>query len=264
MNKNLLPLLVCALVFTFFSQLLPHLGAAPEAGELLVNMGEGVQMSFIRVPPARLWVARCEVTNKQFKRYDATHLSPPFSQNEMDADDQPAVCVSWRQALSYTDWMSRRFGSQIPAGNVFRLPLEREWTIFASCGDNRIYPWGNQWPPPDDWNYRGEEGVLAPLRPLRDGKAVRGHNDGFITTAPVLKSGKNSFGLYGVGGNAWEWCLDIMQGTDGARVLRGASWHNYLENHLRLNYRASADPGATNSMTGFRVVIGLPVNFPQD
>lgn len=236
----------------------------PEAGEIKIDMGEDVEMSFLRIPPAGLWVARFEVTNKQFKRFDASHVSAPYFLNEMDENDQPVVKVSWRQAVDYTEWMNRRFADQMPLGNVFRLPLEREWAVFAACGDKRIYPWGNNWPPPNNWNYRGEEGKWAPMRFLPDSQIIRGHTDDSITTAPVQSSGSNSWGLCGVGGNAWEWCMDVFENAAGARVIRGASWHNYLEKHLRLAYRAGADPRKSNSMIGFRVVIGKPVPVPAD
>lgn len=239
-------------------------GSPTATGTIRVDLGEGVEMIFIRIPAAGLWVATYEVTNGQYKRYDAAHVSPPYFQNEMDDDDQPVVFVSWRQAKDYTEWMTRRFGDQIPLGNAFRLPLEREWAIFAACGDTRPYPWGRMWPPPNDWNYRGEEGIWIPVRPLPNDHIIHGHTDGFITTAPVRKSGRNEWGLYGVGGNVWEWCLDEFEGTYGARVIRGGSWHNHLESHLKLTYRTFADPDSSNAMIGFRVVIGRPVDVPAD
>jgi formylglycine-generating enzyme required for sulfatase activity len=253
------------LILTLGLATLATRAAAPaETGVIRVDLGEGVDMTFVRIPSAGLWVARHEVTNRQFRRYNAAHVSPPHFLNEMDEDAQPAVFVSWRQALDYTEWMNRRFAAQIPLGNAFRLPLEREWAVFAACGDNRPYPWGRTWPPPNDWNYRGEEGVWRPMRPLPTDQVIRGHTDDFITTGPVQKSGRNDWGLYGVGGNAWEWCLDVFEGTSGARVVRGASWHNHLEPHLRLAYRTFADPDARNAMIGFRVVIGRPVPVPAD
>lgn len=235
-----------------------------ESGSIILDMGNGVTMQFVRIKPAGLWVACHEVTNRQYKRYDAAHVSKDYFQNTMDDNEQPVVMITWRQARDFTDWMTRRFADQIPMENIFRLPLEEEWAVFAACGDNRIYPWGSTWPPPDNWNYRGEEGVWAPMRPLPASTIIRGHTDSFITSAPVQESGKNNWGLYGVGGNVWEWCLDTMRGSDGARVLRGASWHNYLEHHLRLAYRTCADPDKCNAMIGFRVVIGKPVDVRTD
>jgi formylglycine-generating enzyme required for sulfatase activity len=178
---------------------------------------------------------------------------------DLDADDQPAVHVSWEEANNYCGWLTRHFSSLIPTGLVFRLPTEKEWETFARCGDQRIYPWGSQWPPPNDYNYRGMEGSAFIYTLFQREQFIRGHEDGYIVTAPIAKSGTNSWGLFGVGGNVWEWCADWFDAGKTERAIRGGAWNNEREKILRSSHRAGAPPDADNECIGFRVVIGPPL-----
>ncbi|MCA1809064.1 MAG: formylglycine-generating enzyme family protein [Kiritimatiellia bacterium] len=202
-----------------------------------------------------LWVGRHEVTNGQYRRYNLTHMPAPYYENNVHGRRQPAVRVSWIDADNYAAWLNRNFADQIPAGFAFRLPSEREWTDFAICGRAKRYPWGDRWPPPDDWNYRGEEGLGLLYRLFEKGGNIRGHDDGFIVAAPVEESGRNAWGLYGVGGNVWEWCRDWFDDEQRYRSLRGAGWNNYEEPFLRVNHRGRARPEQKNAMVGFRLVL---------
>ena len=56
--------------------------------------------------------------------------------------------------------------------------------------------------------------------------AIKGYNDGFAWTSPVGSFGANKLGLYDMGGNVWEWCLDWWNPEQKAKVLRGGSWYN--------------------------------------
>jgi len=221
-----------------------------------IDLGQDESLAFVWIAPLKIWVGKYEVSNGQFRRYDAGHDSTNVVGRDMDHDMQPVVHVSWEAAHNYCGWLNRHFGSLIPTGAVFRLPTEQEWEAYARCGDQRVYPWGNQWPPPNMYNYRGDEGSGFLYSLFQREKFIHGHNDGTIVSCPVTNSGVNSWGLYGVGGNVWEWCQDWFDAKKETRVIRGAAWNNEQEITLRISHRAAAAPDLDNECIGFRVVIG--------
>jgi formylglycine-generating enzyme required for sulfatase activity len=89
-------------------------------------------------------------------------------------------------------------------------------------------------------------------------KFIEGHNDGFIVAAPVRKSGMNEWGLYGVGGNVWEWCQDWFDDTRMLRVVKGGAWNNYEPEIMAISNRSGVLPEKSNAMIGFRIVIAPP------
>ena len=76
----------------------------------------------------------------------------------------------------------------------------------------------------------------------------------------------NSWGLYDVHGNVWEWCHDWWNGADYAgdatdpwgnasgstRALRGSAWDTDPEN-LRSAYRFTITPALSTGYLGFRL-----------
>lgn len=232
-------------------------GGKPVARQYLkVALGRGEALVVIWIEPLDLWVGQFEVTNGQYRRFDPNHVCTNYFDHSLDGADQPVVMVAWEEAANYCGWLNRNFSDQIPAGRVFRLPTEKEWETYARCGAACRFPWGNYWPPPDDHNYRGEEGIGLLYQLIERQPYIKGHNDGFIVSAPVTASGRNRWGLYGVGGNVWEWCQDWRDNDQTTRVLRGGGWNNYEPNLLVITNRSDANPDWKNAMIGFRVVIG--------
>lgn len=236
---------------------IPAKSLAPEPGRpLTLDLGGGEAIPFVWIELLNMWVGRFELTNGQYRRFDVAHKTPPYYGYRLTARNLPVVFVSWEDARNYCTWVNRNFTNQIPPGYACRLPTEKEWETFAACGDSRTFPWGSQWPPPDTWNYRGEEASRGIFKLLRRIKFIRGHHDKFIVLSPVDQSGTNEWSLYGVGGNVWEWCQDWFDTNRTTRVLRGASWSNYRNGIIALTNRADGSPQGTNVMVGLRVVIG--------
>jgi len=164
--------------------------------------------------------------------------SPEFSNPE-----QPAVGMSWFDAISYCEWISTK------RGEPFRLPTEAEWEKACRGGaDGAEYPWGDLLPSSLPYFQGGWTGP----RPVRDG----------VT---------NAFGLFHMGDNVHEWCSDWFDpnyyahspqadpaGPESGtrRVSRGGSWR-HLVKASRNAHRSSLPPQFRYTDYGFRLVSSL-------
>ena len=229
---------------------------AIEETQIRIDIGGGVQIPFVWIELIGIWAGQFEITNGQYRRFDGNHISKPFHGFQLNANNQPAVWVSWEDACNYCDWFNRNFDKQIPSGYSCRLPEESEWQLIAACGEPRTFPWGNLWPPPNQWNYRGQEGRSGIFKVFHaKERFIRSRRDSFIVSAPVSRSGKNLWGLFGIGGNVWEWCDGFFDQERTERVLRGASWSNYKPQVLAVTNRANARQEKKNAIIGFRIVL---------
>lgn len=218
-------------------------------------------MEFVWIPELDMWAGKYEVTNEEYRKKEPGHNSKDYKGHLLTGNRQPVVQVDFDDAKAYAEWMTRRDREVLPPGYGYRLPRVEEWMSFAQCGDGRLYPWGGAWPPAagDAGNYM-DISAGASL-----GKtAVPGYNDEHIVTAPVEKSWKNEWGLYGVGGNVWEACAGDSTGqTFGS--WRGGSWWNNTEQQMRCSFSpADIEASARNSDCGFRLVLsegGAPADY---
>jgi|GEM_PF-5722365 len=250
---NLMAFLCSACVFLW---MICSVGAGQcPVPDIEVALSDEDFVDFIWVAPLSIWAGKYEVSNAQYNYFDRAHESKRYYDHVMDLSDQPVVYVSWEDANNYCGWLNRNLRGSIPSGYEFRLPTEKEWEVFASCGDARKYPWGDRWPPPNSFNYRGVEGSSFIYNIFHNQRFLSGHDDGIVVTAPVGESGLNEWGLFGVGGNVWEWCLDWNDKSQTARVLRGAGWNNYEPEIIAITNRSAAKPDRSNAMIGFRVVV---------
>lgn len=220
-----------------------------------IDLGDDEQLAFIWVKSLNLWVGRYEISNGQYQRFDHAHKPEPFFKKKLDEPELPAVDVTWEEAVNFCAWLNRNFKDQLPKKFESRLPTSGEWEAFVKCGTNRRFPWGDKWPPPNEYNYRGKEGSGIIYRIFEKDKSISGHNDGFVLACPVTRSGKNEWGLFGVGGNVWEWCQDWYDDEHMGRVIRGGSWNNYRPEIIAIGRVSEADPDSKNEQIGFRVVL---------
>ena len=206
-------------------------------------------MEFVWVKALNAWMGKYEVTNGEYRKMKPDHDSAVYDGHTLNGDRQPVVYVNWDDAVAYAKWLTdrERAAGRLPAGWVYRVPTENEWAACASCGDNRKYPWGNDWPPKYG-NYAGTE-AKATL-----GYQLDGYTDGEVVTCAVEKSGKNDWGLYGMGGNVWEVCIDSADRSEFG-AWRGASWHYDRVNGLRVAFRYFYFGADNSSVSGFRLFL---------
>ncbi len=198
---------------------------------LVFHLANGIDTSFVWIDSLKMWVGQYEVTAQEFGELDRPHISCLL---RFDPTSRcPVIFNNWRDhAGCLENQLSARFAKQLPEGYVFRRPTANEWMAFARCGTQRKYPWGDEWPP----KY-GNYGH------------VNGYEDGFEGLAPVEQSGRNEWGLYGVGGNAWEGCLDGKG--------RGASCKEWVQNALRIDHNEFVR--SLDACAGLRFVIGRKI-----
>ncbi len=153
--------------------------------------------------------------------------------------EHPANRVSWYGADAYCRWRGKR------------LPTEAEWEKAARGIDERIFPWGNQFPHNDFVTFRRNFSEY-----------------GFDAMQPVdtLPGGQSPYGVYHMAGNVWEWVADWYEDiyyenspakdpqgpeTGISKVLRGGNWY-YKAYYMRTTYRFNEYPDAFRVWQGFR------------
>ena len=224
--------------------------APKEPKDMALDLGEGVKMEFVWIKPLNIWVGKYEVTNREYRRHDPEHRSGDFQAHSMDGDQQPVFRVTYEGAKSYAEWVTHVCREQIPPRYVARLLSGEEALAIAHCGDDREYPWGPDWPPPEDWNYNSEESAGRIPK-------IAGRRDKWPVTCPVDESGQNDWGLHGVGGNVLEWTTRRFLKLKGyPRELDGASWYYGGREQMRSAYRSKLRPVFAPYYVGFRVVVG--------
>jgi formylglycine-generating enzyme required for sulfatase activity len=164
----------------------------------------------------------------------------------VEAPNNPAVFISWKDAQAFTEKLSKLTGSQC------RLPTEAEWEYAARAGSSTRFYWG------DD-----------PAFEVIDAHAWwrrTALNTGEKYARPVGHKTANGWGLFDMAGNVHEWCQDWygdypteasvnpVGAADGKRrVNRGGSWITY-GGACRSARRGQDSPEAAYDDLGFRVV----------
>ncbi|TAN43688.1 MAG: hypothetical protein EPN22_09695 [Nitrospirae bacterium] len=175
------------------------------------------------------YMGKYEVTNAQYRQFKPSHDSKSYEGVSLNGDSQPVVEVSWNDAKEYAEWLSSRTGQR------YRLPTEAEWEYAARGGSSSRNYWGSS--KDEACRYAN----VADRTAKRKWSSWTTHEceDGYEGTAPVGRFQPNSFGLYDMMGNVWEWTSD-WYGKDyysssprnnptgpssgEYRVLRGGSW----------------------------------------
>ena len=175
-------------------------------------------------------------------------------------DDHPVVCVSWNDAMAYTEWLSRE------TGQSYRLPTEAEWEYAARAGTTSARYWGDD--PKQACMYAN---VYDQNSKRANNFGLKAHDcdDGWAQTAPVGAFQANAWKLSDILGNVWEWTCSfydedyggaekkcIYKETKVSLAVRSGSW-NYEPVWVRSAKRGRRDPHDRNDTLGFRLARSL-------
>lgn len=204
------------------------------------------------------WTYEWDSYWKWMERLDRNWSEPGYTVQ----DDYPVVCVNWHEATTYTMLLNDRTD-----GGGFRLLSEAEWEYVARAGTTKAF------------HFRGGSDNLRAGDAhfnfgLSVNKDTKNHDRdekeqvGVLVRPRLSDSFKqNSFGLYHVHGNVWEWVQDCWRenysdhgyetGSCDLRVVRGGSWADDEERYLRSAMRGRNDDELRTSFTGFRIAQDL-------
>ena len=207
------------------------------------------------------YLSEREISNQTYRQFDSSHESGMFGRALLDADEGPAVNISWEQAVRFCNWLSQQDGLPpayalkdglwqlaLPVTHGYRLPTEAEWAWAARYDDAEMtrFPWGDTMPPTvGAGNYADVSAAnMAPYH-------IAGYNDTWRGPAPTGSFEPNALGIHDLGGNVSEWVHDYYS-VDPARetltdpigpmageyhVIRGSNYTQGRFSELRWTWR---------------------------
>ncbi|GHV55432.1 hypothetical protein AGMMS49579_18280 [Spirochaetia bacterium] len=194
-----------------------------------------------------------EVTQKSYR--EIMGINP----SSFQGDTLPVEQVSWFDAINYCNKRSIAEGldpaytingenvSWDRSANGYRLPTEAEWEYACRAGSSAPFFTGNTIST-GQANYNGTVNVwqYGPQSSFRE------------RTTAVGSFLPNTWGLYDMHGNVYEWCWDWfgdypdVPSTGTKKVVRGGSWYQSVI-YMRAAYRDSSAPVTRRNTHGFRV-----------
>ena len=229
-------------------------------------------------------ISTTEVTQAQFKAIMGYNPSS-FSTCGTTC---PVEKVSWHEAVAYANALSKKAGmtacydctgsgtsvickeaaaytgSNIYGCPGYRLPTEAEFEYSYRAGSTLAYYNGaNDSAKCTTCSSSSKDANLDKIAWYCSNSATKTH--------PVGQKMPNTWGLYDMAGNVYEWCSDWQMsfGTTAVtdpvgtgttdRVLRGGAW-KYNADDARAAYRGADKPAYQYSTNGFRVVRTLPLS----
>jgi formylglycine-generating enzyme required for sulfatase activity len=213
------------------------------AGEFIIGRSESDRFASSGESPQHpvkitrpFYLSVFEVTQEQYERVMG---SRPWQGKwrVQTGPENPAVYVTWNDAAEFCRKLSEQENME------YRLPTEAQWEYACRAGTTTSYSFGD---------YPSKLGQFA-------------WHSTQIEAQRVGQKLPNSWGLYDMHGNVWEWCFDLYGDYENRsvndpsgprsglqRVLRGGSF-NSLPTICRSAYRNHWVPNTRTNDIGFRL-----------
>ncbi len=214
---------------------------------------------FVSVPGATVQMAAWETRLSEWNEFLRQRKHPwSFQTHFEQTPEHPVVGVNLQDAVAFCNWLTEteREKKLIDRSQTYRLPKPEEWDAAVGLArgrkkvglsaedrmlDDRVFPWGQEWPPP------AKSGNFA------EGE-IPDYNDGYLYTAPVGSFTPSTTGLYDLAGNAWEWTQPMEIRAQPTGILRGGSWAYFRAECLASGYQYAVPADLRAPTIGFRCV----------
>lgn len=214
---------------------------------------------FVSVPGTTVLISIWETRLSEWTEFLRQNRHPwSYQPHFQQSPEHPVVGVNLQDAVAFCNWLTEteRGSRKIDSSQSYRLPSPQEWdaavglargrkkvglTAEQTLLDERVFPWGEAWPPPPKTANLAED-------------EIPGYKDGFPYTAPVGSFPPSAEGLYDLSGNVWEWTQPMEIRAVPTGILRGGSWAYFRKECLTSSYEYSVPIDLRAPTTGFRVV----------
>ena len=191
------------------------------------------------------WLADTTVTQALW------HAVTGHNPSRFKDENRPVENIDWNDAQKFIEQLN-----SLKLDLKLCLPSEAQWEYACRAGNQTPFSFGEQ----IDASLVNFDGT----RPYNQGKPGEFRAE----TVAVKSLPANSWGLYEMHGNVWEWCQDWYgeypigpvidpsgSDTGSLRVLRGGSW-NFSGRNCRSAVRNDYSPEIANGNIGFRLARG--------
>ncbi|NEQ75864.1 MAG: SUMF1/EgtB/PvdO family nonheme iron enzyme [Okeania sp. SIO2C9] len=248
----------------------------PDQAQVMAENFNGVSLEMVKIPGGRFLMGSPETEAERDNSESPQHYVDvpeffmgkyPVTQAQWEAvmgnnpsrfkgENRPVENVSWNDATEFCQKLSEITGKK------YSLPSESQWEYACRARTSTPFYFGETITS-ELVNYDGNYPY---------GDATKGKYRQETTDVGIFPP--NSFGLYDMHGNVWEWCQDVWHDnyegapTDGSawetggdsnyRILRGGSWYNNSRN-CRSARRGYYGADILFNNRGFRIVSSSPV-----